>query len=391
MTWDDFIALRHRDLSDNHGYELRFVREVLARVATLHPDSVEHQKRLRDSTGRERRIDFAICEGEHVRIAIEVDGWDKRGRGEGMNRAEMDDYLVRQNSLSQQGWVVLRFLNTRFTRNADDCVREIERTLLLARKNAVELARRAPVVEGALQRAVNVPAVVATAAEPHPNAPSRPAKENHLMAAGVVALALVGVVVFWSSGITREPAKPGDLGIESPPPAQPDGSVANGWEEWKKQNSIEMRESSSGPVHRPSTDEKRAPDKHTAKSLPPEAINADAGAAKPPLPSTPATVAATDAHMHIDEIRIVCGTVVDARWAGKGQPTFLNFGDRFPNHVFSVYIMFDARKSFRDELPQDPEKHYLHRHVCVTGKIEERDGKPRVRAETPRDISAVDS
>src|SRR5690606_34228481 len=82
----------------------------------------------------------AIVEGERVRIAIEVDGWDKAGRGQGMNKREMDDYLLRQNALSQQGWTVLRFLNSRVERDPRSCIQEIERTVLLARQQALDVA-----------------------------------------------------------------------------------------------------------------------------------------------------------------------------------------------------------------------------------------------------------
>lgn len=67
--------------------------------------------------GRKRFVDFTLEEGNHVRLTIEVDGWDKTGRGAGMTRGEFADWLLREGCLREQGWTVLRFANSQVARD----------------------------------------------------------------------------------------------------------------------------------------------------------------------------------------------------------------------------------------------------------------------------------
>lgn len=77
---------------------------------------------------------------------------------------------------------------------------------------------------------------------------------------------------------------------------------------------------------------------------------------------------------HIGDMATVCGAVANtyhSRFVPR-QPTFINFGKPYPDHVFSVVIAGEDRASFGD----CPEKLFAGREVCVTGLIEEYDGKP---------------
>ena len=84
-------------------YERYFVEQVLTRVSELDVDALEAQMPFRDPQGRSRYCDFAIREGDGVRIVIEVDGYDKTGRGTGMNYDEFEDWNLRQNALDGAG------------------------------------------------------------------------------------------------------------------------------------------------------------------------------------------------------------------------------------------------------------------------------------------------
>ena len=87
------------------------------------------------------------------------------------------------------------------------------------------------------------------------------------------------------------------------------------------------------------------------------------------LPITPAQAAD-----NVGKQATVCGKVANtyySRFVAR-QPTFINFGKPYPNHVFSVAISGEDRKNFEDR----PEKLFENRNVCVTGLIELYDGKP---------------
>jgi hypothetical protein len=59
------------------------------------------------------------------------------------------------------------------------------------------------------------------------------------------------------------------------------------------------------------------------------------------------TLTATEAKAHIGEQATVCGKVVSTRYAegSHGQPTFLNFDQRYPKQVFTLLIWGDDARS----------------------------------------------
>jgi hypothetical protein len=134
--WQSLIDRAERD----SPYERRFVERVLTKVKGLDPRSVSPQYHFKDSDGRPRRVDFAIMEGDYVRVAIEVDGWDKTGRGAGMNPREFHDWSRRETSLEAQGWRVLRFANSRVNHDFQTCIGDISSVLTQERSVAAKLA-----------------------------------------------------------------------------------------------------------------------------------------------------------------------------------------------------------------------------------------------------------
>jgi very-short-patch-repair endonuclease len=115
-----------------NDWERLFVEKVLTRVTDLDWQFLEAQKPFRDGVGQRRFVDFFIAEGDHVRIALEVDGFDKKGRGHGMNYKEFVDWQRRQNSLVDQGWSILRFANRDVKSAPSLCAEHI--TLLLRKQ-----------------------------------------------------------------------------------------------------------------------------------------------------------------------------------------------------------------------------------------------------------------
>lgn len=112
---------RNGHLLKDSPFEELFVRNVLTRVGALDYRALSAQYRFTDDGGRTRYCDFVIQEGEGVRIAIEVDGYDKRGTGSGMSRSDFLDWQRRQASLVAQGWRVIRFANVDVRDQAARC------------------------------------------------------------------------------------------------------------------------------------------------------------------------------------------------------------------------------------------------------------------------------
>ncbi len=132
MDLQEWLA-KHEQHFDSPIYEGLFVRNVLSRVADLNVASLHVQHPFVDADGKPRRCDFAIIEGDDLKIALEVDGYDKKGTGAGMTRSEFVDWQRRQASLTSQGWIVLRFANTDVRDFPKNCAEHITLTLREAR------------------------------------------------------------------------------------------------------------------------------------------------------------------------------------------------------------------------------------------------------------------
>lgn len=130
MQIRDWLA-QHEHLLGS-PYEKLFVEKVLQAVSELDFSAVHAQFAFKDADNKQRYCDFVLIEGSDIRIAIEVDGYDKRGTGTGMTKEEFLDWQRRQAALTSQGWFVLRFANTDVRDQPQRCKDHIE--LLLRRE-----------------------------------------------------------------------------------------------------------------------------------------------------------------------------------------------------------------------------------------------------------------
>jgi micrococcal nuclease len=96
------------------------------------------------------------------------------------------------------------------------------------------------------------------------------------------------------------------------------------------------------------------------------------------------TAAAKD---HLDQTATVCGKVVGTRYLDQSATklTFLNFDKAYPDSPFTVVIPGENRAKFGE-----PEKTYLEKNLCVTGKIVEYNKKPEIVLTDPSQVK-VDS
>ena len=112
-SWREWDKRWLKTITRSSGFEWNFAKKVIQRVPGLRPNSVTPQKAFVSNEGRELHMDFAI-EVDGVRIAIEVEGWDKTGEDRGKNKQEHDDFNRRVQSLQADGWRVMTVTNAQF-------------------------------------------------------------------------------------------------------------------------------------------------------------------------------------------------------------------------------------------------------------------------------------
>ncbi len=92
------------------------------------------------------------------------------------------------------------------------------------------------------------------------------------------------------------------------------------------------------------------------------------------------TISPSQAKDYIGKKVTVCGQVSNVFYyeRGKGSPTFIDMGGKYPNDQFEVLIWKEDRSKFSYDLQSlDQAK------ICVTGVIKEYKGKPEVEVSTP--------
>ena len=111
--WGEWNRKWQRTITAQSPFEWNFAMDVIQKVPGLGPNNVTPQQPFIGNDGRERHMDFAI-EVDEIKIAIEVEGWDKTGEKRGKNKQEHDEFNRRIQSLESQGWRVLTVTNAQF-------------------------------------------------------------------------------------------------------------------------------------------------------------------------------------------------------------------------------------------------------------------------------------
>jgi superfamily II DNA or RNA helicase len=118
------------DLSRCNKFETDFYNSIISFIVPHFRDKqfVFPQKEFIDSSGKTRRIDFAII-SKSSKIAIELDGYTYHAENV-ISRRAFDDQLNRQNDIIGAGYKVLRFSFDQFTREPQKCADILRRNLL---------------------------------------------------------------------------------------------------------------------------------------------------------------------------------------------------------------------------------------------------------------------
>lgn len=207
--WEQWIRQNaHLIGADDYGDELLFARQVLPRVPDLSPGEVTPQKKVVVG-GAHRRIDFAV-ERHGLRVAIEIDGWDKSGTGTGQTRAEQQAFTDRQNALVSAGWNPIRYTVSHLRRDPGAVARD-----LTGRLRAVSDRQSIPVRSAAadshLRQTDRYRPSIGAALPQAPLSPSgthRPTASPHrsgwlLMAGVVAAVGVLGIGALAAAGMAN--------------------------------------------------------------------------------------------------------------------------------------------------------------------------------------------
>lgn len=125
MNWQQWKAKYHRELEHIAGYEEKFVDLVLMNIPNLQPTDVIPQYHFKDSSGKNRYIDFMIInQHKNWLLPIELDGYAKMV-GNGNDYERFTDFLSRQNDIIKIFGKVFRFSNKDFLTKPKEVINTI--------------------------------------------------------------------------------------------------------------------------------------------------------------------------------------------------------------------------------------------------------------------------
>lgn len=370
-------------------FESLFVKSVLTRVDGLNVAALSTQYPFRDSDGRQRYCDFTVVEGDDVQLAIEIDGYDKTGSGQGMTKREFLDWQRRHASLVALGWDVLRFANADVRDRPERCAEHV--TLVLRRERSKQSHRR--------KLEERLAAVQAEAAE----AGQRVAEERARYGAADAGREEAGSLRAEVERISRE------LELARSASSLSAGEQARLQELEALQQRNAYLESETSTMKTTiwamtvvicavlvlafltlggrGADPQRA--LTPAQQAIPAGVVVHGSDATPPAQRAPdsapvaagasceAPLAWHAAGEHVGQVVSLEGPVVRVtlRTDAQGQPTFIDVGRRFPSRERLALVIWgrDAPQ-FADVQPQLVEG----RVVCVTGRVSDREGVAQV-------------
>lgn len=100
-----------------------------------------------------------------------------------------------------------------------------------------------------------------------------------------------------------------------------------------------------------------------------------------PLQAAAQTVTPADASAYVGRVATVDGMVSQVSVDNRSGNTFINFGGRYPNHVFYAVIFHRDAGQFPDILQIEG------RTVAVSGTIELYRGKPQIILSNPAQLT----
>ena len=389
MNFSNWVE-RHRDKLGSE-YEIIFAEQVLPLVEGLQCDVVTPQYAFVDSDGKNRYCDFIIIESEAVRVAIEIDGYDKRGTGTGMSYADFLDWQRRQASLASQGWPVLLFANREVSDEPLRCARHISR--LLNRLRQAQTGRVEIITtQSKPQGGIAVPAKVENAKlSAHPeilplSAPERlesavasrtvklpvehlpevPTKRNHKLLL-MVALTVLVALVLWQNS----PTVATQVALSnSPPPRYVPTDALPAYASPARTSTL------------------------AGTPVPVALVGSNAGSGKPSYGTLNCRnpLDWSFAKKYIGQVVTVIGPLVATKPMPNvtGSPMWLDVGNLYPSRSRLTVVVwgkhwskFDARQLNAKYWSETIFDEVGYASICITGKVSEYKGVPQIELQDP--------
>ena len=136
--WNEWKKL-YKNTIRHSQFEWNFAIDVIPEVIGLKPRQVIPQHPFIGRDGREYHMDFAIIT-EKVKIAIELEGYDKTNSGSGKSKKEHDEFNRRIQHLTRLGWKVLTITNAQFMSDPLGYANEIRQLMVEPQTEVVVVA-----------------------------------------------------------------------------------------------------------------------------------------------------------------------------------------------------------------------------------------------------------
>jgi very-short-patch-repair endonuclease len=138
--WKEWKSIYQNTIRHSQ-FEWNFAIDVIPNVKGLKPSQVIPQHPFIGKDGREYHMDFAIVT-ERVKIAIELEGYDKTNTGTGKTKKEHDEFNRRIQDLTHLGWKVLTITNAQFMADKMGYANEIRQLMSEPQPEVVVVANQ---------------------------------------------------------------------------------------------------------------------------------------------------------------------------------------------------------------------------------------------------------
>ena len=413
MNIEDWIKLNKSKFGS--PFEQMFVVKVLAIVNDLDLNAVRAQYHFKDLDGKNRYCDFVIQENS-IKIAIEIDGFDKKNTGQGMSHDDFVDWQRRQAALTAAGWHVLRFANSDVTKEPRRCQRYIELLLrdqrsksqhqanledAIARMNSELKAAQSQAGTGEqarkLQREINLlknQLMLAQKSQPLSSSDTKELKqlvarleqENREMVAANTQLNKQKLVLGGENSTMKTTiwAFTVIIGI----------LIAAGTYVFIRSGSVQL--SNSTPAN---TSNLTNESLHSLKVVTPQSshlsakpvssqqaeLRASAQSTTTSAPSCDSPIDWSLARNYVNQRIAIHGVVAEYRHLPKanGNPTWINIGAKYPTkNRLSVVVWGDDRGKFGRAISSN----LVNRQICVIGTVQLRNDSPQIAIKWPQEL-----
>lgn len=385
MNWQQWKAKYHRELEHIAGYEEKFVDLVLMNIPNLQPTDVIPQYHFKDSSGKNRYIDFMIIsQHKNWLLPIELDGYAKMV-GNGNDYERFQDFLERQNAMIKQFGLVLRYTNKAMFNQSPRIISEIADTLYRQSQDKstrdIQEANTKQMMSDYEHKIAQLQAnnnnhqnqeiltlLSSTQNEIKTLKQSKPIENEPIQsefksklpyAIGLVFIAVIGLIGLYSSGLFTKPVEEAPSITEEKIVYVPQEPIIVE-REVVKEVPVYVEAPKPEPVIQSKPEPKIEP-KPTVQ----EPIQAEIKPEpKPVTVSKPNPVSEPKNKYTVGKVANVCGTVSEVRYNQSNGNNYLNINGKYPNQEITFTVWIDKDLSY-----------YTGKTICTYGDVQEYKGR----------------